>query len=275
LAGLLSHRRRLNLDPFRVEHHQPSAGQFAHHHQRVRFTTRLIRWGTDGLAFRTSGGQIFLVRATWPMTATPMACRWLELQYFGSLNAPGNGPNDDPDGDGFTNSRKCRAGLNPVVFDPLRFTQSQILPGGSIQLSVLGNFRQQLRFVGQHQPDRLDGDPQIHMYQYPDDCYRLGEHEYRPPLLSRAPLSAVPGPTLRFPSSGGTGNELHHPRARRRPRLRLSGGNSTNLFDWTPLTNLSSTTQRCISRTRPIPTASSTGPSRNKHPQLLTFLSSL
>ncbi len=37
-----------------------------------------------------------------------------ELRYFGSLNAPNGGPNDDPDGDGLTNLEEYLAGTNPL-----------------------------------------------------------------------------------------------------------------------------------------------------------------
>ncbi len=74
----------------------------------------LVRWGADGLAFRTTGGQVFLVRTTaaddrdWD----GMADSW-EIAHFGSINAPGGGPNDDPDGDGMTNLDEFRAGTDP------------------------------------------------------------------------------------------------------------------------------------------------------------------
>jgi len=80
------------------------------------------------------------------------------------------------DGDGFTNLQECRAGLNPVVFDPLRFTQSQILPGGSIQLSVLGNFGNSYALLASI---NLTDWTAILKFTctISDDCYRLGEHE--------------------------------------------------------------------------------------------------
>jgi hypothetical protein len=101
--------------------------------------TRLIRWGADGLAFRTTAGQIFIVRTILAddRNTNSLPDSW-ELQYFGSLNAPNDGPNDDPDGDGFTNLQEYQAGLNPLQFDPLRITRLQSLPDGGFQLSVLG-----------------------------------------------------------------------------------------------------------------------------------------
>jgi hypothetical protein len=62
-----------------------------------------------------------------------------QIQYFGSINAVGAGPNDNPAGDGFTNLQKYRAGLNPLVFYPLQFTQAGRVSGGGFQMTVLGN----------------------------------------------------------------------------------------------------------------------------------------
>jgi len=37
-----------------------------------------------------------------------------QLKYFGSVSAPGNGPNDDPDGDGISNLQEFLAGSDPT-----------------------------------------------------------------------------------------------------------------------------------------------------------------
>jgi len=101
--------------------------------------SRLIRWGTDGLAFRTTGGQVFIIRTFLAddRNNNGLPDSW-EMQNFGSLGAAGGGPNDDPDGDGFSNLQEYRAGMNPHVFDPVRFMAAQMVPGG-MQLSIFAN----------------------------------------------------------------------------------------------------------------------------------------
>jgi uncharacterized repeat protein (TIGR01451 family) len=71
----------------------------------------LIRWGTDGLAFRTSGSQLFLIRTTFANDANNdgMEDAW-ELANFGTVNV---NPNADPDGDGMSNLEEYLAGTNP------------------------------------------------------------------------------------------------------------------------------------------------------------------
>jgi uncharacterized repeat protein (TIGR01451 family) len=91
----------------------------------------LIRCGADGLAFRTTGGQVFLVRTTsaddrdWD----GMADAW-EIAHFGSINAPGGGPSDDPDGDGLSNLDEFRAGTDPMnAQSVLRISAIQVASG--------------------------------------------------------------------------------------------------------------------------------------------------
>jgi uncharacterized repeat protein (TIGR01451 family) len=199
--------------------------------------TRLIRWGTDGLAFRTTGGQIFLVRTTLAddRNNDGLPDTW-QLQYFGYLGAPGSGPNDNPTGDGFSNLQKYHAGLNPLVFYPLEFTQAGPVPGGGFQVTVLGNvgntyvlmassnlvsWRGLLKFTCTNVPTVLI-----------DSATNLLQRFYRV-----APVSAVPGPTLRFASSVVPGtNRLNF------ALDSVSGFNytvltSSDLMNWTPLTN--------------------------------------
>ncbi|HEU5068908.1 MAG TPA: Calx-beta domain-containing protein [Verrucomicrobiae bacterium] len=101
--------------------------------------TRLIRWGTDGLAFRTTGGQIFLIRTTLAddRDQDGLADTW-ELGYFGSINAPGSGANDDPDQDGFTNLQEEHAGTNPLVRDVVTLLNGQRTPDGGMQFDFNG-----------------------------------------------------------------------------------------------------------------------------------------
>jgi hypothetical protein len=64
------------------------------------------------------------------------------LQYWASLTSPGAGPADDPDGDGLTNYQEWQAGLNPLVFDAVRFLAQRRLPGGAMELTALGRLGQ-------------------------------------------------------------------------------------------------------------------------------------
>ena len=102
--------------------------------------TSLIRWGMDGLAFRTTGGQLFLIRTVLAddRNNDGLPDSWqFNTSARSTLREPV--PNDNPTGDGFTNLQKYRAGLNRLVFYPLEFTQAGPLSGGGFQLTVLGN----------------------------------------------------------------------------------------------------------------------------------------
>jgi uncharacterized repeat protein (TIGR01451 family) len=98
----------------------------------------LIRWGNDGLAFRTSAGQVFLIRTTFAddRDNDGLGDSW-ELAHFGSLNAPNGNPGDDPDHDGFTNLEEYRLGLDPLVYDAPRLLSCKVRADGSVQLTAL------------------------------------------------------------------------------------------------------------------------------------------
>ncbi|MCI0744751.1 MAG: hypothetical protein L0Y58_05020 [Verrucomicrobia subdivision 3 bacterium] len=76
--------------------------------------TSLIRWGRDGLAFRTSGGQIFIIRTTLAddLDADGMADSW-EAEFFGGTSMPGGGAGEDYDGDRVSNGNEFVAQTNP------------------------------------------------------------------------------------------------------------------------------------------------------------------
>jgi hypothetical protein len=97
-----------------------------------------IRWGTDGFAFRTTGGQVFLVRATIAddQDRDGLADSW-ELAHFGSLTALNGNPGDDPDHDGFSNADEYRLGLDPFAFDAPRLLSCSPRNDGSVQLDAL------------------------------------------------------------------------------------------------------------------------------------------
>ena len=101
--------------------------------------TSLITWGADGLAFRTTGNQVFLIRTILAddRNNDGLPDSW-QMQYFGSLTAPGSGPNDDPDHDGMNNYQEYIAGTDPTnAASVLRLTN--VRPqGNSVQLSWQG-----------------------------------------------------------------------------------------------------------------------------------------
>jgi uncharacterized repeat protein (TIGR01451 family) len=202
----------------------------------------LIRWGADGLAFRTTGGQLFLARTTFAddRNNNGLPDSW-ELQYFGSLSAPNNGMNDDPDGDGFTNIQEYRAGLNPLQFDALRFTRAQMIPGVGFQLSVVGNLGASyallastnltdwtaiLKFTCTNIPTVIS-DPAVAGFNH--RYYRI------------APLSVVPGPMVRFNSALGTNGAPITLALQGVPGFTYRIETSTNLLNWIQLTNFTST----------------------------------
>ena len=89
----------------------------------------LIRWGSDGLAFRTAGNQLFLIRTILADDSDNdgLPDSW-ELANFGTRNL---GPNDDPDHDGVDNRGEFYAGTSPTnVASVLRLTSVMKQPGG-------------------------------------------------------------------------------------------------------------------------------------------------
>jgi hypothetical protein len=74
--------------------------------------TSLVRWGADGLAFRTSAGQVFLVR-TSAGPSGPGPCQDVVCDPFAGTCAPVAAPDGRPcnDGDACTTADACRAGV--------------------------------------------------------------------------------------------------------------------------------------------------------------------
>ena len=199
---------------------------------------RLIRWGTDGLAFRTTGGQIFLVRTILAddRNSDGLPDSW-QLQYFGSLNAPGSGPNDNPAGDGFTNLQKYRAGLNPLVYYPLEFTQAGPLSGGGFQLTVLGNLGASYVLLASSDLVSWSGLLKFTCTNIPTvitdpAATNLSQRFYRV-----ASISALPGPILRFASPVLAGTNRLNFALDGIPGFNYTVQTSTDLVNWTPLTN--------------------------------------
>lgn len=216
--------------------------------------TRLIRWGNDGLAFRTTGGQIFLVRTTMAddRNNNGLPDSW-ELQYFGSLNAPNNGANDDPDGDGFTNLQEYRAGLNPLVFDPLHFTSAQMGPSRTFQFSVLGNLGNSYALLASSNLTDWTAIlkftcTNIPMVLTDSASTNLARRFYRV-----APLSVVPGPRLRLPLAASIGSNSFTVTLDGVPGFAYQVQTSTDLFNWAPLTNFLCTTAAMYFQDTPNP----------------------
>jgi uncharacterized repeat protein (TIGR01451 family) len=93
----------------------------------------LIRWGVDGLAFRTTANQLFLIRTTFAfdndLDNDGLPDAW-ELANFGTLAF---GPNDDPDHDGMSNRAEYFAGTNPnSAASVLRLTGVTRQPSGVV-----------------------------------------------------------------------------------------------------------------------------------------------
>jgi uncharacterized repeat protein (TIGR01451 family) len=204
--------------------------------------TSLVRWGTDGLAFRTTGGQLFLVRTASAddRDNDGLADTW-ELQYFGSLNAPGGGPNDDPDGDAFNNLQEYRAGLNPLAFDALRFLQTQKTSDGNIQLSVLGTLSNNFALFASTNLRDWTAILKFTCTKVPTVIVDSGATNFARRFYRVGPLSAVPGPKLRLVSPDISGTNMIIFALDGVPGFDYHIEASTNLVNWAPLTNFAGT----------------------------------
>ena len=165
-----------------------------------------------------------------------------ELQYFGSLNASGGGPNDDPDGDGFTNLQEYRAGLNPLVFDPLQFTQARIVPGIGIRLSVLGNLGNSYALLASTNLSDWTAILKFTCTNVPVVVTDASISNTAVRFYRVAPISAVPGPNLRFQSPVNSGTNLITLALDGVPGFNYRVDASSNLVNWSLFTNIISIT---------------------------------
>ena len=202
----------------------------------------LIRWGTDGLAFRTTGGQVFVVRTTMAddRDQDGLADTW-ELAHFGSLNAPGGGPNDDPDHDGFTNLQEQQAGLDPLVFDPLRFREFGPRPDGAFQLAVIGHAGDSYALMAS--TNLVDWTAllkftctNVSTMLLDPASTNFGRRFYR-----LAPVSVLPRPRLGFRPGVAVGTNNIRLVLEGVPGVSYRVESSTNLADWAPINTFLST----------------------------------
>jgi len=104
--------------------------------------SHLTRWGDDGIAFRTSAGQLFILRIPFTVIdadSDGMADNW-ETEYFGSTTAINGGAQQDFDADGVTNLQEFLNGTDPTdAQDVLRIKKvSRISDTGKIELHFHG-----------------------------------------------------------------------------------------------------------------------------------------
>ncbi|MDB6111929.1 MAG: conserved repeat domain protein, partial [Pedosphaera sp.] len=200
----------------------------------------LVRWGKDGLAFRTSGGQVFLLRTTMAddRDNDGLADSW-EQQYFPTFSSPGSAAGDDPDGDGMTNLQEWRAGLNPVVYDPVRFLSEQRLPGGGFQLTVLGRLAQSYALFASTNLSDWTPITNFTCTDLPTVLIDPAATSFKLRFYRLGPQSAISQPSLEFGAPPLAANGVN---------LVLKGfagityqlQTSTNLNDWFALTNFTS-----------------------------------
>lgn len=202
----------------------------------------LIRWGVDGLAFRTSDGQLFLIRMTFAddRDNDGLPDSW-ELQYFTSISAPGAGPLDDPDHDGMNNLQEFRTGSNPMVYDSLRFLTWQMQTNGTYRMTILGTVGQRYALLAS--TNLNDWVPILNFTctNFPTVFVDTASWNYGQRFYRIGPLSSVPPPRLVFPST--------QPLSSNGLALALEGfvgisyriECSTNLKDWLTITTFAST----------------------------------
>jgi hypothetical protein len=204
--------------------------------------TSLIRWGSDGLAFRTTGGQVYLIRTTMAddRDQDSLADSW-ELEHFGSLNAAGGSPDDDPDLDGFTNLQEMRGGLDPRVFDPLRFREFGPLPDGGFQLSVIGHLGSSFALMASTNLVDWTALLKFTCTNVPMILWDFGSTNFGRRFYRVAPVSAVPGPRLTLLPLSFGGTNLVRLGVEGVPGFTYRVERSTNLSDWSPLSTFLST----------------------------------
>ncbi len=198
----------------------------------------LIRWGVDGLAFRTTGGQLFLIRTTLAddRNNDGLPDTW-QLQYFGYLGAPGAGPLDDPDHDGMNNLREYQTGSNPLVYDSLRFLTWQMQTNGTYLMTVLGTPGQRYALLASTNLSNWVPILTFTCTNFPTVVMDPAASNYAGRFYLIGPLTTVPQPRLGF----GSGQPL----SSNGLDLTLEGfagvsyqiEGSTNLLDWVTVTN--------------------------------------
>ena len=204
--------------------------------------TSLIRWGVDGLAFRTTGGQVFLVRTTLAddRNNDGLPDSW-QTQYFGYVGAPGSGPNDDPDHDGMNNLQEFLTGSNPLVYDSPRFLTWQMQTNGTFYMTVLGTLNRRYALLAS--TNLSDWIPILTFTPTNTSTVVLdpAAGDYARRFYRIGPLTNVPPPLLGFGST--------RPLSSNGLDLTLKGfagvtyriDASTNLKDWAPIATFVST----------------------------------
>jgi uncharacterized repeat protein (TIGR01451 family) len=201
----------------------------------------LIRWGLDGLAFRTSASQVFLVRTTFAddRDNDGLGDTW-ELAHFGSLNAPNGNPGNDPDHDGFTNAEEYRLGLDPLVFDAPRLLSCKFLPDGSVQLTAL--VRVPITYVLLASANLVDWVP-LQTFTGSNSIVTLTDPDainFKNRFYRFVPLTAAIRPhiSIRPGSAPGNGMDLQVSGV---PGLSYRIESSPDLISWVSVTNFIST----------------------------------
>ena len=216
----------------------------------------LIRWGTDGLAFRTTGGQVFVVRTTMAddRNQNGLADTW-ELEHFHALNAPGGGPNDDPDLDGFTNLQEERAGLDPLVFDAMRIQQYGPRSDGAFQLAVIAHAGDSYALMASTNLVDWTALQKFTCTNPPTLLLDPASSNFGRRFYRIAPLSALPGPRLGFQPGARTGTNRVQLVLEGVPGVSYRVESSTNLADWVLFNTFLSTNTQMYFEDTPTPQA--------------------